>query len=103
MFVQFSILSSSQFISWRSCLKLSLFLLLKNVFSVIFCFLVFSFELLITANIAKWSEIEVLIIPFLTEVSKTQFLKMLSKSFALDVVTLVGLLIIGIAPFSICY
>ena len=68
-----------------------------------FYFLVFSFELLITANIAKWSEIEVLIIPFLTEVSKTQFLKMLSKSFALDVVTLVGLLIIGKAPFSICY
>ena len=48
----------------------------------------------------KWSEIEVLIIPFLRDVSRTQFIKMLSISIALDVVTLVGLLIKGIAPFS---
>ena len=48
----------------------------------------------------KWSEIEVLIIPFLRDVSRTQFIKTLSMSIALDVVTLVGLLIKGIAPFS---
>ena len=65
-----------------------------------FWFLVFSFESLIAANIAKWSEIEVLIIPFLRNVSMTQFVKMLSISVALDVVTLVGLLIKGIVPFS---
>ena len=99
--VQFNILCSSQFIFWRSCLKLSLFLSLKNIFLIfIFWFLVFSFESLIAANIAKRSEVEVLIIPFLRDVSKTQFVKILSISVALDVVTLVGLLIKGIAPFS---
>ena len=71
MFVQFNILSSSQFIFWRSCLNFSLLLSLKNLFLVfIFRFLVFSFEILIAANIAKWSEIEVLIIPSLRNVSK---------------------------------
>ena len=45
------------------------------------------------------SEIEVLIILFLRDVLKTQFVKMLSISVALDVVTLVGLLFRGIAPF----
>ena len=100
MFVQFNILSSSQFIFWRSCLKLSLFLSLKNIFLIfIFCFLAFSFESLIAANIAKWSEIKVLIILFLRDVSKTQFVKMLSISVQLDVVTLIGLLIKGIASF----
>ena len=63
MFLQFNILSSSQFVFWRSCLKLSLFLSLKNIFSIfILWFLVFSFESLIAENIAKWSEIEVLIV-----------------------------------------
>ena len=72
-------MSSSQFVFWRSCLKLSLFLSLKNLFLIfIFWFLVFLFESLIAANIAKWSEIEVLIIPFLRDLSKTQFVKMLS-------------------------
>ena len=100
MFVQFNILSFSQFIFWRPCLKLSLFLSLKNLFLIfIFWFLVFSFQNLIAANIAKWSEIEVLIIPFLRDVSRTQFVKMLSISVALDMVTVVGLLIKGIAPF----
>ena len=100
MFVQFNILSFSQFIFWRSCLKLSLFLSLKNLILIfIFCFLVFSFVNLIAANIAKWSKIEVLIIPFLRDVLKTQFVKMLSISVALDMVTLIGLLIKGIAPF----
>ena len=51
------------------------------------------------ANIVKWSEIEILIIPFLRDVSKTQFAKMFSIRVALDVVTLAGLLIKGIAPF----
>ena len=51
------------------------------------------------ANIVKWSEIEILIIPFLRDVSKTQFAKMFSIRIALDVVTLAGLLIKGIAPF----
>ena len=101
MFVQFNILSSSQFIFWRFRLKLSLFLSLKIVFLIfIFWPLVFSFKSLIAANIAKWSEIEVLIIPFLRDVSKTQFVKMLSISVALYVVTLVGLLIKGIGLFS---
>ena len=99
--VQFNILSSSQFIFWRSCLKLSLFLSLKNLFlTFIFWFLVFSFESLIATNIAKWFEIEVLINPFLRDVSKTQFVKIFSISVVLDVVTLVGLLIKGIASFS---
>ena len=73
----------------------------KSLFNFYFLFfLVFSFESLITATIAKWSEIEVLVIPFLRDVSKTQFVKMLSISVALEVVTLVGLLITGMAPFS---
>ena len=72
-------MSSSQFVFGRSYLKLSLFLSLKNLFLIfIFWFLVFLFESLIAANIAKWSEIEVLIIPFLRDLSKTQFVKMLS-------------------------
>ena len=58
-----------------------------------------SFESLATANIAKWFEIEILIITFLRDVSKTQFVKMLSISVTLDVVTLVGLLIKRIALF----
>ena len=77
-----------------------MFLSLKKILIVIFWFLVFSSESLIAANIVKWSEIEVLIIPFLRDVSRTQFIKMLYISIALDVVTLVGLLIKGIAPFS---
>ena len=101
MFVQFNILSSFQFIFWGSYLKLSLFLSLINLFLIFsFWFLVFSFESFIAANIVKWSEIEVFIIPFLRDVSKTQFVKMLSISVALDVVTLVGLLIQGLPPFS---
>ena len=91
MFMQFNILSSSQFSFWISCLKLTLFLSLKNLFLIFtFQFLVFSFESLIAANIVKWSEIEVLIIPFLK----------ISIGLALDVVILVGLLIKGLAPFS---
>ena len=73
----------------------------KSLFNFYFSVLVFSFESLIAANIAKWSEIEVLIISFLGDVSMTQFLKMLSISFSLDPVTLVGL-IKGIAPFLEC-
>ena len=100
MFVQFKMLSFSQFTFWRSCLKLSLLLSIKNHFLIfILRFLVFSFESLIDANIAKWSEIEVLIIPFLRNVSKMQFAKILPISIALDIVTLVGLPIKGIAPF----
>ena len=94
-------LSSFQFIFWGSYLKLFLFLSLINLFLIFsFWFLVFSFESFIAANIVKWSEIEVFIIPFLRDVSKTQFVKMLSISVALDVVTLVGLLIQGVPPFS---
>ena len=71
----------------------------KSLLIFILRFLVFLFESLITANIEKWSEIEGLVIPFLRNVSKTQFVKMLPISIALDMVTLVGLLIKGVAPF----
>ena len=59
----------------------------------------FYFEILIASNVARWSEIENLIIPFWRDVSKTQFMKMLSISVEVHVVTLVGLLIKGESPF----
>ena len=62
--------------------------------------MVSSIFILIPVNIAKWYGIEVLIVAFLRDVSKMQLVKILFKSVALDAVTLVGLLIKGIAPFS---
>ena len=72
---------------------LKTFLVFYHVFFSIYIFqiLVLSCESLIATNITKWSEIEVSIIPFLRDVSNTQFVKILCISFALDVVTLVGL------------
>ena len=58
---------------------------LFNFYFLVSSFFICSFESLIAANIAKWSEIEFLIIPFLRDVSTTQFVKMLSTTVALDV------------------
>ena len=101
MSVQFNILSSSQFIFWGSCLKLSMFLSLKNLRLLqILRVLVFSFE---SCNGCKYCEVvrmRIFDYSFLRYVLKMQFIKVMSVSVVLESVTLVGLLIKAIDPFS---
>ena len=53
---------------------------------------------LVAINIGKWSDISVYIIPDSRELSKKEFIKMLSIAVADVLVTLLGLFIIGIIP-----